>query len=65
MVSNLVILKYAGKQMRTRVVVMAMWVHMYGMSEVMVCTLVVMERQQFVHADLNIGIVHECVTAAC
>lgn len=44
MVSNLVILKYAGKQMRTRVVVMAMWVHMYGMSEVTVCTLVVMER---------------------
>lgn len=51
--------------MRTRAVVMAMWVHMYGMSEVMVYTLVVMGRQQFVHADLNIGIVHECVAAAC
>lgn len=51
--------------MRTREVVMVMWVHMCGMSEVMVCTLVVMGRRQFVHGDLNIGIDHERVAAAC
>lgn len=51
--------------MRTRAVVMAMSVHMYGMSEMVVCTLVVMGRQQFVHEDLNIGVDHERVAAAC
>lgn len=43
---------------------MAVWEHMHGMSEMMVCTLVVMGRRQFVHVDLNIGIDHEYVAAA-
>lgn len=53
--------------MRTHEAVMAMWVHMSDMSEVMVCTLVVMVRGklQIVHGDLNIGTDHECVAAAC
>lgn len=44
---------------------MAVWEHMYGMSEAMVDTLVVMGRRRFVHGDLNIGIDHEYVAAAC
>jgi hypothetical protein len=51
--------------MRTREVVMVLWVHMCGMSEVMVYTLVVMGKRQFAHGDLDIGIDHEFVAVAC